>query len=418
MKKLLTILLSLMMIFTLAACNKSGGESANEGGEQGGSEAPQTIKIGVATQFEGDQWVPQKDYYEKELGPALNIEFMISERIQDANGLVDFIDQAYAAECQGIINYLTQPEPVQMGARKCEEYGMFFVTQNSKVTDEVATLEHNIGHCGADPVKMGNAYKTLFKDLLADGPHSLLLYSCAAPGQMAASHYYSSLAILEAFQEAYGLTFEKSLDEIVNNQEPGEYATGRDDVKIYVYPGLPNTEGLTDGVQTVLQSGDYDIFAACANFAAFSTGIDAVEKALNKDIKVVGTVGLDEATQGGFSTKDSFGNPVLNAGMINPLNPANAINTAELVNGILGAGAQMKDNGKAVLVGVAPFICKDIDTYNKIANLDRSSGLYILSGEDVKALTVLGNPSVTWKDIDNKLNQIADIEYVLKSRGQ
>ena len=77
----------------------------------------------------------------------------------------------------------------------------------------------------------------------------------------------------------------------------------------------------------------------------------------------------------------------------------------------------MKDNGQAVLVGVAPFVCKDAETYEQISKLDTSVGNYVLSGEDIKALTVLGNPNVTFKDIDAKLNQIADIEYVLKSRG-
>lgn len=413
MKKLLTILLSLFVVFSLAACNNGGGESGNNGG----TDAPQTIKIGVATQFEGDQWVVQKDYYEKELAPALGVEFMISEKISDANGLVDFIDQAYAAECQGVLNYLTQSEPVQQGARKCEEYGMFFVTQNSRVVDEVATLEHNMGHCGADPMKMGAAYKTLFNEILSDGEnHSLFLYSCGAPGQMAASHYYSSLAILEAFRDAYGLTFEKSLEDIVNAQEPSEYATGRDDIKLYVYPGI-DFETIPLATQTVLQEGDYDIFAACAMFQAFTSGIDAVEKALNKDIMIVGTVGIDDAAKAGFNTQDSFGNPVLNAGMINPLNPANGIDTAMLVNGILGNGANMKDNGKAVLVGVAPFVCKDAATYDQISKLDTSVGNYVLSGEDIKALTPLGGGTVTYKDIDAKLNQIADIEYVLKSRG-
>ena len=152
-------------------------------------------------------------------------------------------------------------------------------------------------------------------------------------------------------------------------------------------------------------------------FQAFTSGIDAVEKALNKDIMIVGTVGIDDAAKAGFNTKDSFGNPVLNAGMINPLNPANGIDTAMLINGILGNGAGMKDNGKAVLVGVAPFVCKDAETYDKISKLDTSVGNYVLSGEDIKALTPLGGGSVTYKDIDAKLNQIADIDYVLQSRG-
>lgn len=417
MKKLLTILLALMMIFSLAGCNNNsgGGEGSSEGGE-GGGEAPQTIKIGVATQFEGDQWIPQKDYYEKELAPALGVEFMFSEKISDANGLVDFIDQAYAAECQGVINYLTQGPQVEAGARKCQEYGMYFVTQNSLVTDTVADLEYNIGHCGADPIKMGAAYKTLLGEILSDGePHSLLLYSCAAPGAAAASHYYSSVSILEAFRDAYGLTFEKSIEDIVNTQEPGEYATGRDDIKLYVYPGFPNDGAIIDGVQAVIQTGEYDLFAACAVFQMFTTAIDAVEKAMNKNITVIGTVNLDDATKAGFATNDSFGNPVLDAGMINPLNPANGIDTAELVNAILGAGQQMKNNGKAVLVGVAPFICRNIDDYNNISQLDVASGKYILSGETIRSLTVLDNPNVTWKDLDAKLNQIADLEYVLST---
>ena len=409
MKKLLTILLSLLVVFTLAGCNNGGGDSGNT------EDTP--IKIGVATQFEGDTWVVQKDYYEKELGPALNVEFMFSEKLSDANGLVDFIDQAYAAECQGVINYLTQDEPIIQGARKCQEYGMYFVTQNSKLTTEVADLEYNVGHCGADPQKMAAQYKVLFSDILSDGqPHSLMLYSCGAGGGMAMSHVYSSIAILESFQEAYGLTYEKPIEEIVVELEPRELTTGRDDIKIYIYPGL--TPDIPDAVQTLMQNGDYDIFAACALFQNFTTGIDAIEKSLNKNITIVGTVQFDDNTAAGFATKDSFGNSVLDAAMLNPLNPANAVNVIELVNAIKGANSQMKENGKAVLLGVAPFICKDEATYNTLLNLDKAHGNYIVSGDAAKALTVLENPAVTYKDIDAMLQQIADLDYVLKSVGQ
>lgn len=414
MKKLLTILLSLLVVFTLAGCNNGGGESGNN---NGGNTATGPFKIGVATIFEGEQWEVQRNYYVNELAGALNMEFMFSEKINDANGLMDFIDQAYAAGCQGILNYRTMNEDVAQAARKCEEYGMYFVTQNSALTEEVADLPHNIGHCGADPVKMAAAYKEMFNEILADGePHSIVIYSCAAVGKMAMSHYYTVTAILETFQEKYGLQYEASIDELINKQEPGEVVTGRDDVKIYLFPGL-DFDAATVGCQAQLQTGNYDIFASPASFQLFANAVDEVEKSLNKDIKMVATVSIDDQTMTAFESKDSFGNPVLNGGIVNPLNPANGVNCIELYNGLVGAGDQMKENGKAVLLGVAPFVCMDAETFRGITQLDRSHENFIINSDDIAKLMATNNPNVTYKDIDALLTEISDVNYVLKKAG-
>lgn len=416
MKKLLTILLSLFMIFSLAACNNNSGGSG-EDTQSGGKTAGGPYKIGVATMFEGETWEIQRRYFENELAPLFNMEFMYSEKINDANQLMDFIDQAYAADCVGIINFRTQGEDVAAAARKAHDYGMYFVTQNSKLTEEVADLEYNVGHCGADPIKMANQYKVLFKDLLADEtPHSIFIYSYAAVGQMAASHYYSTCAILEAYQEAYGLTYDASIDEIVNRQEPGEVATGRDDVKIYLFPGLQPDAALI-AAQTQLQTGQYDTFASVASFNTFTSMIDDIEKAQGKDIRIVGTIYLDDYSKTGFETKDSLGNQVLTAGILNPVCPADGINALELYNALNGGGANMKENGKAVLLGVGPFIVKDAETYAGVGKLDSSHETYVLNSDDLKPLMVTENPNVSYKDIDAVLQKIADVEYVLDKAG-
>lgn len=413
MKKLLTILLTLFMVFSLAACNNSGG--GNEGGEVSG----EPVKIGVATIFSGEQWEMQKAYFENELAPLLNMEFVFSEALQsaDTTALINFIDQAYASGCKGIINFLTTGEAVQQGARKCEEYEMFFETQNSRLITEVADLPHNVGHCGADPVRMAAQYKVLFKDMLSDGePHSIVIYSCGAVGQLAASHYYSTMAMLEAYQEAYGLTYDASIDELVNRQEPGEVNTGRDDLKIYLFPGI-DFEAAVVGCQAQLQTGEYDTFASCANFYMFTSAIDEVEKSLNKDIRIVGTVNIDDQTKTGFETQDSLGNPILNAGIINPICPANGINAVTLYNALNGGAEAMKDNGKAVLVGVGPFVCKDAATYEAINKLDRDHNTYVFNSDDLKQLMITENPNVTWKDLDAALAQAADIDSLLPKKG-
>ncbi|MBO4235790.1 MAG: hypothetical protein J5928_05060 [Firmicutes bacterium] len=429
MKKVLSILLVLILVFSLAACGgkdatPSGGTTPSGGGSTTPTEEPETpaepYKIGVATIFSGEQWEMQKAYYENELAPTLNMEFVFSEALQsaDTNALINFIDQAYASGCVGIINYLTTAEAVSQGARKCEEYGMYFETQNSKLIEEVADLSHNVGHCGADPLRMAAQYKVLFKDMLSDGqPHSIVLYSCAAVGQMAASHYYSSCAILEAYSEAYGLNFTSEfIDEVINRQEPGEVETGRDDLKIYLYPGI-DFDAATVGCQAQLQTGDYDTFASCANFYLFTNAIDEVEKALGKDIRIVGTVNIDDQTKTGFETNDSLGNPVLNAGIINPICPANGINAVTIYNALNGGAEAMKDGGKAVLVGVGPFVCKDAATYEAINKLDRDHQTYVFNSDDIKALMITENPSVTWKDLDAALAAAANIEDLLPKKG-
>ena len=447
MKKSLVMLLTLCMIATLAACGSSGtggastatseasaaaseaapatseatSEAQTEATEAGSETAEVTapagpFKVGVATNSSGEAWEIQRKYYETELAPTLNMEFMFSEQLQDAAGVIDFIDQAYAAGCQGIISYHTSEEGVSQAARKCEELGLYYVTQNSKVADAVADLPHNIGHCGADPVKMGDTYNALFKEMLADGePKSLVLYSCGAVGQIAMSHYYTSYGILEAYQEIYGLTFDASIDEILNRQEPGEIATGRDDIKIYIFPGI-DFEGAVVGCQAALQTGNYDILATPAMFQNFTTAVDEIEKQTGKNIAIVGTVDINDFTRTGFETTDSLGNPVLEAGVINPLCPAGGINALEVYNGLVGAGDAMKDGGKAVLVGVGPFLCRDAETYAAISKLDQP-GTYIVGAEQLQPLMATNNPDVTWQDINTLLTNLADVDYALELHG-
>lgn len=413
MKKLLTILLSLLVVFTLAGCNNGGGESGNN---NGGNTATGPFKVGVATNSSGEGWEIQRKYYETELAPTLNMEFMFSEKIDDAAGVIDFIDQAYAAGCQGIISYHTSQEGVAQAARKCEELGLYYVTQNSLVTEEVADLPHNIGHCGADPVAMGAVYKDLFTNLLSgDEPKSLFLYSCGAVKQMAMSHYYTAYNILDAYKEAYGLTYDDSIENILNRQEPGELVTGRDDVKIYVFPGI-DFAGAVTAAQAALQTGDYDILATPAMFQNFTAAVDEVEKALNKNIQIVATTDINDFTRTGFESKDSFGNSVLDAAVINPLCPAGGINAVEVYNGLIGQGETMKENGKAVLVGVVPYSCLDLETYNAIAKLDQP-GTYIIGKAELEPLMADKNPNVTWKDINTLLTNLADLDYALNLHG-
>lgn len=409
---ILAISLSAMLIVGCSKQNSSGSSS-------GGAKA-EKYKIALATIHEGEIWEIQKKYFEEEVGPALNMEFMISEKLSDANGLVDFMERAYAAGCVGILSYVTANDAVAQGARRAEEWGMWFITQNSALNKEVADIPHNLGHCGASARGMGTAYGRAFNEILNDGKdHSLFIFSGAAVGgaigQGAASHYYSVQGMLQAMQNRYGLTYDKSIDELINNQNPGRVNTGNPNVNIYIYPGL-NPADATVAAQTQFQNGNYDIFAAVFSYSAFMNALSDVEKNQNRNIKVIGTASIEKQTATGFETKDSHGDTMLNAAVINPLNVQNGMAMAILYNAITGHADAMKDNGQAVLFNVEPWSCMNAETYEGISKLDKSADTYVINGADLKNLCIENNSSVTFRTIENRLEELADVNKIIAEK--
>ena len=376
---ILALILALALLAGCGAPPAKDGTAANEpaAGENAGGEdaSAAPYKIAVATNQSGLTWEIMRTYLDSEVAPALNMEFMYSETLTDANGLIDFMEKAYAAGCVGVINYVTANDAVSLGANRAEEWGIWFITENSALTEAVAGLPHNLGHCGAFAPAIAESYKQGFEALLSDGEkHGVFIFTGAAVGgkigQGAASHAYAAQGMLETIRDAYGLEYEAEIDDIINRQEPGEVATSDPDVKIYLYPGL-DVNAATTAALPVLQSGDYDIFAAVFNFSAFTNAIDDVEKSLNKDIKIIGTVSIEQQTATGFETLDSTGDTILIAAVLNPLTVAVGVKCAILYNALNGHGEAMKDNGDALLFGVRSWFCKDADTAAAVTGISK-----------------------------------------------
>jgi|GEM_PF-608426 len=426
MKKFTSILLVLLLALGLVGCSSSTGSTDSTGTDTtttSGSETTatedntttETVKVGIARNQEGETWEIVKNYLDSEVGPALGMEFVYSEKLNDANGLVDFMNQMYAQDCKGIINFVTDNDAVTQGATLAESLGMYFVTENSALNEEVAGLEHNLGHCGASAPGIGEAYKTIVEGLTNDGePHSIFMATGGAVGQVAASHYYSAQGMLEAMQEVYGLNYTKSIDEILNTQDPGEVEHDNPDIHIYLYPGFTDMEGLLNGAQTQLQTGNYDMFATVFSYSSFAQIIDDCEKALNKNIRVFTTTSIETQTSTGFSSTDSTGDTVLNAAIINPLTVQTAMCAVLLWHGINGNGAAVKDeSGNAILYHCLPWAISGAEVYEEAAKLDLSHDTYVLNSDDLKALCT---SDVTYKDIEAKLVECGDIEAIVAAK--
>ncbi|NLZ89111.1 MAG: hypothetical protein GX916_06380 [Clostridiales bacterium] len=374
--------------------------------------------IAVASMRAGARFADERKYYENVVGPTLGWDFLFYEGVDDLETLLNFMEGAYAMGAKGVLNYYT-PGTLK-GAELAEELGMFFSTQASRLPnfEEGSSQAYNLGNVGASVEGVASAYKQAFEALLSDGQnHSVIIYTVLAPDKRAASHYYSTEAILKAMQEHYGLVYSDSIDALINNYIPGEIETGNPDVKIFLCPGS-NNEAAQSNINVPLYSGDYDVFVTFTNFHTFMGSIAEVEETTQKDIKVIATVNTGENTYKGFHNQDIFGNPVLNTAIINPLNVASGISAAMMYNALNGDPAAMQLDGKPAQLFVIPWLCPDAQTYDKVEGLETSQGTsYVIDREDLEALLVTNKPDVTVQDMEDKLEQLGDIDQVISSKA-
>ncbi len=374
--------------------------------------------IAVASMRAGARFADERKYYENVVGPTLGWDFLFYEGVDDLETLLNFMEGAYAMGAKGVLNYYT-PGTLK-GAELAEELGMFFSTQASRLPnfEEGSSQAYNLGNVGASVEGVASAYKQAFEALLSDGQnHSVIIYTVLAPDKRAASHYYSTEAILKAMQEHYGLVYSDSIDALINSYIPGEIETGNPDVKIFLCPGS-NNEAAQSNINVPLYSGDYDVFVTFTNFHTFMGSIAEVEETTQKDIKVIATVNTGENTYKGFHNQDIFGNPVLNTAIINPLNVASGISAAMMYNALNGDPAAMQLDGKPAQLFVIPWLCPDAQTYDKVEGLETSQGTsYVIDKEDLEALLVTNKPDVTVQDMEDKLKQLGDIDQVISSKA-
>ena len=79
-----------------------------------------------------------------------------------------------------------------------------------------------------------------------------------------------------------------------------------------------------------------------------------------------------------------------------------------------GRADAMKDNGKTVFMGVRSWAVNGAETYAKMEKLNTTPELYILSKDQLEKFDKEGT---TWKDLDNFLEEISDVEKLLTLKG-
>jgi len=399
MKKTFALLLTLVLtlsVFVLTSCDKE--------------KKTEKILVGVALMSNDNNTQVVKDYLNGEVGPALDMTFDFSEAITDEAKLLDFIENEYAKGAVGIINLYTNG--AKAGAKKCAELGLYIQNQKSALESDadVLKLKEYLGNCGASASGMRTAYTTAMNSILGDGEeHNVLLYSCAAQGKAAESHYYSTIAVLEVMKAKYDFDYgEKTVEEIAQAQHAGVVAQ-KNGSSLAIISGFPG-DSITTTISSYIQTGNYDVFVCVAGYSTYTSYIDATEKETKKNIKIVATASIEAQTQTGFTTKDSTGNYVLDAAVINPLAVAYAINAVSIRNAYDKKDSSHDASGNPIQFNVEEWVCLNAADYDGLSQLDKE-GTWVISGEECKAL--LGKD---YTAIATKLSGLKDLSAILQAK--
>jgi hypothetical protein len=385
------------------------------GGSQtsGGAAQLKPVKIAVAFwAIDANALLIQK-YFSEYVGPALNATFMFSEAVEDADSLITFMENAYAAGCQGIINY--QNTSVEQAIAKANELGMYIATQTT-IPVENGNLPHNVGFVAAAAEDVANSFGDLVKDLVNDGKnHSIIIVSGGA-GFGNPEHYEATATILHTLESVYGLRYERPVETLSVSRAETVAANDRG-IKIVIYPGYPMGDTYVTGMSAILQTGEYDTMLACYGaYTRFAVAIDEVEKAYKKDIRISAIVMIDDETRASFSAIDSTGNTMLNSAVLTA-NISQAAGLFALVyNGVTGYPEKVRVNGGGIYYNTPKWKCHDAAEYERISRIDTSNNTWEVSIDELKQMLVIFNSAADATSIKDQLQSVT-AENTLKARG-
>lgn len=347
-----------------------------------------------------------KNAYETVVGPTLNIEFMFSEAVKDAGAMTTFIENAYAAGCQGVIVDLSNS--IDQAAAVCNDLGMWFVGISSADAAENMEMEKYVGVVGAGAAGYGASYADAIKSVVNDGKnHSILLMSGAAC-YGATSFIEGTAGSLKALQDVYGLKYTKDIKELATTKTQID-AENDKGIKITIFPGMAD---LATTVSPLLQTGNYDVLVGTSNiYDSLGVAVDEVEKSLKMDIKFITRSTFSDAITAAVNGKDSQGSPVIDA-IVCP-GTFERIGAAIMIrNACDGFADKMRADGRSSYVSKnAPLAVASVDAYNAL--IKEGNPYAFMTTEDILSLTNKKNPDVTWKTIDDFGGKLTT-QYILE----
>lgn len=376
-------------------------------------------KIGVAVGGWDADALLMKSYYDTYLAEAFNCEFVWAEETSGKlEVMINFIDTCSIVGVEAIVDCSAWTgDQLSSVANKCNDYGIWYIENNSAVEPDIMSVPHYGGTAGADPAGVAEQFAEMTKRIIDDGePHSVLVHTGAALLGIS-QHTLASAAIVEAVVNVFDLDIGTTdyVELVTTTTVPVVLETGSDEIKLALESTFPVAP---DAFFSMLKDGEYDtVILPVPQYLTIETVISEVEASFNKNIHVISLAAPTETTRNSFGTLDGTGNQSLDAAVIKN-NGINGILFAMAYNCVSGYGDQLKLDGAQVLFNAPMWTCYNLEEYEKMAQLDVEGGAYFTYRiDDIKEMLFAFNADLDTQMMHDLADSISSLEMVLERNG-
>ncbi len=449
--KLFTIILSLILLINLAACgnqaNNGGSAESADNSEEQTATAPseegaadeaateetdpdaaeaaigdhETFKIGVMLLKIDDESATISKYFQDYIGPRYNCEFVFSEAVTTDEAAITVIENFADAGCDAVMAYYSSSSP-ENTCLLAQEYGMVYNINGNRNPQTEALYAMNpdnfAGTYGANQPEVGKLFSEWMNSslTLTDEDGFLVCTGSASTGNV--QHIEISTNIMDFIQNAYGLTFDKPVSELLTSSSP-ILAPNDQGIEIYIYPGSTQ-DGYLQGLSAALQTGNYNYLLSSVPmvYTQAAVVVDEVEASFEKDITVASFGILGDALKTSFETQDRFGNSSINMATIKSPTLVASIAFIEIYNVLTGYRNVMEDeNGEMSGLQFKMWSVSSLEEYNTVAGWDKDETNYIVDYDVIDSMLGVCNPDLTGEKIQDVLDSVT-FDYVSQRLNQ
>lgn len=378
MKKILSMLLvGAMSLSLLVGCGSSSDSSTDtsaDASSQTSADADsasasetldksfpeETVKIGMEVyDTTAENYMAIVKYFDY-LSQYLNVEFVYSESLANAEDEMSFIETCASAGCQGIIGFynVAGAEAIQ----HCIDLGMYY-WGTEEYYDQFATNDYYVGtytflEDGADSSENGDylgGYEMGYGLAEAGVTHALYLAGGTSFGiQMfldRQSGFEAGIAAAQA--DGYEIQYDHDADRIEGWPGTDDFTAALGKYLSMDYDGLASSFGMEAVIQPINDAGKADTIK-CAEIGQVN---DTFKESVESGLIAVDVYDCEEVV---------FGNAVV-----------------MILNAVTGHNDLNKDaDGNALKVFVNRWTVKDAETYNAILDA-HNSGVFYITADDV-----------------------------------
>ncbi len=378
-RRIITAILALVLCLGLAACGAAKTEAPKYTTEPG-------HKIGVLVSHTGDnEVIAFREYLQGSIESNFEmVQFIYSDSVRRGEEELDFIRKACGDGVEGFLSFVSYDLAAEVAL--CEENRVYYLMAAGTVADEafdaVASNPWFLGMFGPGRAFEFQAGADLARWFAEQGfGDRYFVLSGGAPmgNEM---HYQRTLGILNALAVAYGVSFDRSREELAKSDAP--ITLTADGLTVTICPGYVSREPDLSTAKQAFAEGAYDAVLAVLppegmTEAIGKTPLGVVDAYHTRNLQLF-TDGTLRFVIGKYSAL---------------VGPAFAL----MLNAITGYADEFRYEGKAVRVTQGFWQSDSAEDYLEKYTLSSSASKNAFNFDDLVKVIKLYNPDATLNEL-------------------